>query len=269
MTIEWLKLKHYKAFWILILMYAIGVSIICSSGMFLLEFLKSKGADFDGIDPTIIPLYDFPDVWQNITYIASFLKVILAFLIVISISNEITYRTLRQNVIDGLSKKEFLGSKLLLILAISIMSILLLFIIGISTGLAYSHVQGIQYMFQSMEFLFVYGLEVFTYLSFALLITLIIKKAGVSIVFLFMYTLMFEPLIAVIFENVPGLPEWTRGISPFLPINALNNLIHVPFQRYMFMEVQDYVSLKEIAIVLGWLIFNIGFSFRILSKKDL
>ena len=138
LTIEWLKLKHYKAFWILILMYAIGVSIICSSGMFLLEFLKSKGADFDGIDPTIIPLYDFPDVWQNITYIASFLKVILAFLIVISISNEITYRTLRQNVIDGLSKKEFLGSKLLLILAISIMSILLLFIIGISTGLALS-----------------------------------------------------------------------------------------------------------------------------------
>lgn len=269
LTIEWLKLRHYKAFWVLSVMYIAGVTIICSSGMFLMEFLRDHGADFDGIDPTIIPLYDFPDVWHNVTYIASFLKTILAFLIIISIYNEMTYRTLRQNVIDGLSKKEFLGSKLLLILFLSVMSVVMLFGIGLITGLTYSHVQGPRYMFRSMEFLLAYGLEVFTYLSFALLIGLIIRKAGVVIVLLLMYTLIFEPSLVAYLEYGPGLPDWVRAIRSLLPVNALNNLIHLPFKRYFFMEIQDYVSIKETLIVFGWLIFNVGMSYRILSKKDL
>ena len=62
--IEWLKLKNYKVFWILIAMYFLGLIIVLSSGMFLMQFMKNQGAEFQGIDPTIIPLYDFPDVWQ-------------------------------------------------------------------------------------------------------------------------------------------------------------------------------------------------------------
>ena len=110
--IEWLKLKNYKVFWILIGMYFLGLILILSSGMLLMEFMKNHGAEFEGIDPTIIPLYDFPDVWQNMTYIATFFKIILAFIVIISVTNEIGYRTLRQNIIEGLSKWEFLKSKL-------------------------------------------------------------------------------------------------------------------------------------------------------------
>ena len=105
--IEWLKLKNYTVFWILLIMYFLGLILILSSGMFLMQFLKYKGADFNGIDPTILPLYDFPDVWQNMTYIATFFKIILAFIVIISVTNEISYRTMRQNVIDGLSKWEW------------------------------------------------------------------------------------------------------------------------------------------------------------------
>ena len=94
LEIEWLKLKNYKVFWILIIMYFLGLILILSSGMFLMQFLKSKGAEFQGIDPTILPLYDFPDVWQNMTYIATFFKIILAFIVIISVTNEISYRTI-------------------------------------------------------------------------------------------------------------------------------------------------------------------------------
>jgi ABC-2 type transport system permease protein len=269
LKIEWLKLKHYKAFWILSGMYALGVILVCSGGMFLMEFLKSKGADFEGLDPTMLPLYDFPDIWQNITYIASFFKIILAFIIIISISNEASFRTLRQNIIDGLSNKEFLMSKLALILALSIFTSVLLFTIGLITGSAYSHVWGLSYIFQSTQFLFAYALEVFSYLTFALMVVLFIRKTGMVIVGLFMYTLMFEPLFIVFLENYPEMPEFIKGIGPFFPIAALNNLIHVPFQRYIFMEIQDYVSWKETLIVIGWMIFNITMCYQILKRKDL
>ena len=269
LNIEWIKLKHYKAFWVLAAMYSVGVILVCSGGMFLMEFLKDKGANFNGVDPTILPIYDFPDVWQNIAYVASFLKVILAFIIIISISNEATYRTLRQNIIDGLSNRDFLASKLLLIFALSIFTAVLLFLIGLGTGAAYSHVWGIKYIFQSTQFLLAYALEVFTYLTFTLMIVLLIRKTGMVIVGLFMYTVMFEPLFAVFLENYPSTPEMIRSLVPFLPIKALNNLIHVPFQRYVFMEIQDYVSLKETLIVTGWLVFNISMSYLILKKKDL
>ena len=114
LRLEWLKLRHYRPFWVLFSMYVAGVTVVCSSGMFLMNFIKSKGGDIEGIDPTRLPLYDFPDVWQNMSWVALFLKVILGFIMIISVANEINFKTIRQNMIDGMSEWEWLSSKLVL-----------------------------------------------------------------------------------------------------------------------------------------------------------
>lgn len=269
LQIEWLKLRYNRSFWILVGMYSLGVTIVCSGGMLFLEFLKNQGADFDGIDPTILPIYDFPDVWHNITYIATFFKVLLGFIMVISIANESTYRTMRQNIIDGLSKKEFLQTKLLIIGIISLGAMLLLFLIGLVTGSIYSHVIGWKYIFADMQFLFAYGFEVFVYLTFALMIALFVRKAGLVIVGLLMYTIIFDPLMAQFLQHFPYIWDEIRFLKDYLPISALNNLIHVPFLKYAFQEIQDYISFKELAIVMGWLALNVSLSYWILKKRDL
>lgn len=269
LQIEWLKLRYNRAFWILVGMYAVGVIIVCSGGMLLLEFLKSKGADFDGIDPTIIPLYDFPDVWHNIAYIATFFKVLLGFIMVISIANEASYRTMRQNIIDGLSKSEFLQTKLLIIGILSISAMLLLFLIGLITGGIYSHVIGWKYIFSDLQFLFVYGFEVFCYLTFALMIALFVRKSGLVIVGLLMYTFIFDPVLSLLIERALFIPQEFKFLKDYLPVTALNNLIHVPFLKYFFQEIQDYISWKELSIVVGWLMVNISLSYWILKKRDL
>lgn len=269
LQIEWLKLRYNRAFWILVGMYILGVVIVCSGGMLFLEFLKSKGADFNGIDPTILPLYDFPDVWHNISYIATFFKVFLGFIMVISISNESTYRTMRQNIIDGLSKREFLLTKLGIIGILSMGAMVLLFLIGLVTGLIYSHVQGWKYVFSDMQFLFAYGFEVFVYLTFAHMIALFVRKSGLVIVGLLMYTLIFDPVAAQFLQHYPYLWDEIRFLKDFLPVSALNNLIHVPFLKYAFQEIQDYISLRELSIVIGWLIVNVSLSYWILKKRDL
>lgn len=269
LEIEWLKLKNYKVFWILIIMYFMGLILLLSSGMFLMQFLKSKGAQFEGIDPTILPLYDFPDVWQNMTYIATFFKVILAFIVIISATNEISYRTMRQNVIEGMSKWEFLKSKLLLIIGLATVATFFIFLEGLVTGLIYSRVKHPEFIFNDLEFLAAYFLEVITFLSFALLLSVLLKKAGFVIVLIFMYTLIFEPFLTINMIHNPWINEYTSWIAPYLPIKALNNLIRVPFQKYVFMEIQDYIAWKDILVVLCWLlIFQLSI-YRLLDKRDI
>ena len=61
LKLEWLKLKNYKVFWILFGMYILALIVISASGGFFLEWLKERGVKLEGgIDPTIIPIYDFP-----------------------------------------------------------------------------------------------------------------------------------------------------------------------------------------------------------------
>ena len=122
LQIEWLKLKHYRPFWVLTGLYTIIISVIVIGVHFFFDYLKRQGADINGFDPTMFPFYDFPDIWQNITYAATWFKLFLAFIVVISIANEVTHRTLRQNIIDGMSKKDWLVSKLLLIVAFKVNS---------------------------------------------------------------------------------------------------------------------------------------------------
>jgi len=266
--IEWRKLKNYRVFWILFVLYFLGLAIVCSSGMFLMEYLKSKGADFNGIDPTILPLYDFPDVWQNITYLATFFKLFLAFIVIISVTNEINYRTLRQNIIDGLSKREFLISKFTLIVSLAILATVFLFLEGLVMGMIYSKVQGVSYVLKDLDFLAAYFLEVCTFLSLAFLLSVLIKKSGFVIVLLFMYTLIFEPFVVINMEHNPHIPDTLDWIIPYLPIKSLNNLIRVPFQKYVFMKIQDFVALADVLIVLGWLVVYNSLVLLVLKKRN-
>lgn len=270
LKLEWLKVKNYRVFWILIAMYLLALLLIASAGGLFLEWLKQQGADFDGIDPTIIPIFDFPDIWQNITYLGSFVKIFMAFIVIISVNNDLTYNTLRQNIIDGLSKKEFLASKMMLILSMSLMSTLFIFIAGLVNGSIYSHVFGTDVIFDEMEFLAAYFYEIVVYCTLAFLLALIIKKAGFVIVALFLYTIMFEPIAVAILENAPYFRDgiWPE-IAQFFPIKSLNNLIKVPFGRYVFMEIEDNIALKAIAISFGWFVFYLSSISYILNKRDL
>lgn len=270
LKLEWLKIRNYRTFWILLGMYLVALIIICFGGMFFLEYLKSQGAEFEGIDPTMLPIYDFPDIWQNTTYLGSFLKVLLAFIVIISINNDQVYNTLRQNVIDGISKKEYLLSKLLFIAALALISTFFLFISGMINGAIYSHVWGARYIFDELEFLLAYWYDIFVFCTLALLLSLLIKKSGFVIIALTLYTLMFEPIVTLILKESP----WFRDglgphIAPFFPIHALNDLIPVPFPKYIFREIADNVPLSAVLIASGWLGIYLSAIVFILNKRDL
>lgn len=266
--LEWLKMKHYRVFWILLIMYLAALLVISSGGVFFLEWLKSKGADFSGLDPTMIPIYDFPDIWQNITWLSAFFKLFPAFIMIISVNNDLTYNTLRQNVIDGISKRDYLLSKVALTLFLALVSTAFLALIGFITGMIYANPISRGYMLTDIEFLFAFGYEVFAFCMLSFLVSLVIKKSGFAIVALFLYTIMFEPILGSFLAYFPPIKDATEWIVDFLPAMSIYKLISIPFPRYFLQEIKDYIDFKQFMIVTGWIVVYTTLIFQILVRKD-
>jgi ABC-2 type transport system permease protein len=246
-----------------LLYFILFLAIMLSVELFL-SWLESMGANFEGISPSIIPFYMFPDVWQNLAYLASFVKFFLAFIVIISITNEYSFRTIRQNIIDGMSPTEFLISKELMIGAFSLFNMLVLFISGTIMGLVYTTPFEIKLYFDGFEFLFVHFLEVAIFLNFAMLFGLLLKKAGFAIIGLCFYGLILEPgLVAYLNYRFDD-----HFLVKLFPIHAINNLVEFPYSRYIFMEVQDYVAMDSLFIGIGWLGLLGYLNWLLLTKRD-
>ncbi|MEQ9404455.1 MAG: ABC transporter permease [Cyclobacteriaceae bacterium] len=268
-TLEWLKLKNYRIFWLLFGIYLLGQLVITNGGIFLLEWLKQQGADIEGLDPTMIPIYDFPDIWQNTAWLGSFVKILIAFIMVISVNNDLTYNTMRQNIIDGVSKKEFILSKFALILFLSAICTLVLFVSGLITGFIYSSVTELKYVFDELEYMLAYFYQLVVFSMLAFLVALIIKKAGFAIVLLFLYSTFLEPITTAILQYADPIKDSTQWLAKFFPVYAINNLIDVPFPRYILREIQDNILWHEWLIATAWMAIFTSLIVFILNKRDL
>lgn len=263
LKIDLKKMTNYRTFWVVCGLYFLTLAFVTASGMEILKWLASKGAEF-GADINInrIPLYHFPDVWQNLLYISGFFKIVIGIMVVISITNEYTYRTIRQNIIDGMSRWEFLLSKILTNFLLSLMSVVMMFIIALVTGLIYSPEIIISDILTDMEFFPAYFLEVFSFLSYALMLGILVQRSGLTIILL-MLSKMIESIVEV------NLPESFDPVLQFLPMQSITNLVSMPFPRYAFQQIQDYVSITSTLIAIVWIVLFNYFAYLKLKKSDI
>ncbi|MGK7390530.1 MAG: ABC transporter permease [Candidatus Cyclobacteriaceae bacterium M2_1C_046] len=260
--IEFYKLRYSKTFWIICGIYALLIIALPFSIAEILSWIKVEGGDIEGFDPTKIPLLHFPDIWQNMTFIYGFIRIFLGILVIISVSNEYTYRTIRQNVIDGLSRKDYLASKLAVFFILSLSAAILVFITLTAFGLVHSTEAAFSEIIYGLQFIGAYFIDLFTYLALALLITTIIQRTGLAIAVL----LLITPIEYIIGFNLPDNIEF---ISQYLPMHAMENLIPMPFARYAFREIQDYVSMTMVLVVIGYLLLFIYTTYAKLKASDL
>lgn len=263
LKIELKKMVSYRTFWVVGGLYFLTLGFGAASGM---EFLKLLSRTFENFGEKLnisrIPIYHFPDVWMNLIWFSGFLKVILAIMVVISVTNEFTYRTVRQNVIDGLSRSQFLISKIITNAMYSLISVLMLFVIGLITGMIYSPELRISDMVTDLEFFFAYFLEVFFFLSYALMLGIFIQRSGLTIILL----LLSQMIELIITENID---ELVPSLIPFFPMKSIWNLIPFPLPRYAFQEIRDYLTFSTVAIVAAWSFLFNYFAYLKLKRSDI
>lgn len=262
LKIELIKIKSNASFWVLTSLHIGIILLVILSGKVFLSSLSLNGESIGNLVNTdSIPLYQFPDIWHNIAYVAAYLKFILAIYVIISITSEISYDTLRQNIMNGMSRVDFIVSKLSLVVLLSVGSALFLFFTGLIIGLISTPDPQIQDIIKYSGFIPAYFLLLTAYLIFSLLIGLLIKRTGLAMGLMFLYTIIIEPVIVFRIKT-----EWIKGL---FPLRSINNLIHMPFGKYALREVQDYVAVQDIVIVLLYSALFVYCIFLLLRKRDL
>ena len=255
LKIEFEKIKNYRTFWVLVILNFVLLSMVVSgAGNF------SLGLNKRNIDFSKFGIYNYPNIWHNVTYIASWFKLILAVLVIILITNEFEFRTIRQNIIDGLSRADFILSKIVSVLLLSILSTIYVLLLILIFGVKDPSSMEFNSVISGSTFIFGYFIQLFAFLAFAFLIGFLVKRSGLAIGLLLLYTWVIEPIISY------KLPD---TIAPYLPLNTIGNLISSPFQELLGMPQQEFVSAADIFISLLYALLFFFLSYVIFKKRDI
>ncbi|MDN3672299.1 ABC transporter permease [Flavobacterium branchiarum] len=225
-------------------------------------------------------IFNFPFIWHFNTYIAAWLKFFLAIVIVSMMANEYSYGTLKQNLIDGLSKKEFVLSKFYTVILFALCSTVFVFIMSLLLGLSFSSYTEIDIIFSGMEYLFAFFIKLIGFFSFCLFLGILVKRSAFALGFLLVWSILEgiikTVLVFVIFPESKIADYFIR----LLPLEAMSNLIIEPFSRLSVIKnigmqigvenTKNYaVDYTSVVIVLIWTFLFIFFSYKLLKNRDL
>ncbi len=225
-------------------------------------------------------IFNFPFIWHFNTYIAAILKFFLAIVIVSMMANEYSYGTLKQNLIDGMSKKEFVLSKFLTVVLFAFVSTFFVFIMSLILGYSFSSYTELSIVFSDMDYLLAYFVKLVGFFSFCLFLGVLVKRSAFAIGFLFVWNIIEGIANGILTFKVFPKSNTAEQITQFFPLESMSNLIVEPISRLSVIKniqtavgdtnVKDYsVHFSSIFIVLVWTTLFIFLSYKIIKKRDL
>ena len=250
LQIEWIKVKRYRAFWAILGIYAM---------LFLFVTSIFGMAETPPPSPTF---FSFPDVWHRLANVASYLNLLPGILIIMLIANEYTFKTFRQNVIDGLSRAELIYSKFMLIGVVALLCMAFIFVWGLTRGLVDGRFDKLGDIYDKLPVLFNLFIQSAGYMSVAAFITIIFKKSAFSILIYIVYILALEPLI-----------RWRTPdeIDRFFPMKIFGGVIPdsgiLPMQDWMNASAMS--PEMTLLIACGYILLFFGASMLLMQKSNL
>ncbi|WP_415326398.1 ABC transporter permease [Chryseobacterium sp. MMS23-Vi53] len=276
LKLEYYKNLNYKPFKVFTILYFAILIALLFIGLI----------DFDLFGATINlkeqGIYNFPEIWNFTTWIVGLLKIFLGLIIVFSICQEFSDRMFKQNTIDGLSRKEFIGSKLLTVSIFTIVSTVVVFAITMFLGYQYSNTKESAKVFEEVFFIGNYFLKLFTFFCFLMFLSVLLRKS--IFVFLTMFVLWIgEGILTAVetFSKVKGMQDVERNavmqndffVSHLLPLESMSNLIPNPMVRLnmakmMGLKYEFHYPTESLIACLVWCGIFIFGSYWILRKRD-
>ncbi|MGR7813566.1 ABC transporter permease [Lacinutrix undariae] len=253
----------------------IFISFILPFTVLILSSIKINFFGFFTLELGELGIFNFPVIWHITTFFASQFKFFFAIVVVSMVGNEYSNKTIKQNLIDGLSKKEFILSKFYTIVFFSLLATLLISIATFCIGMYYSSYTETSIIFRETEFILAYFVKLVGFFSLCLFFGMLVKRSAFALAFLF---------VLYIFEWIAyGILTWqinsdvAEKIQNFFPLQSMYNLIDQPIQRMVMAKFPEKIDMAydyavhwyEIAIVLGWTSIFVFLSYQLLKKRDL
>ncbi|MCK5847509.1 MAG: ABC transporter permease subunit [Bacteroidales bacterium] len=266
LKIEWRKVAKNRIFWIMLLLSFASLIAALLGLQEIIEQTNSNLKDTQFGDLPLLPtnIFIFPHVWHNIAFIARFLKIFLAVVMIILVTNEYTYNTLRQNLITGLSKGNLVVAKGIDAILLAATSTVILFVFGLVMGFISSDELLLKDVFRKIDYIGAYFIMLVGFLSFAMMIAFIVRKAAISIMVLLVYSYILELVLAFKYEEIFG---------NYLPLRNFNLLIeapNIPAFQTMGISISSY-TIPTVNLVLSVVYIAVfwGVSYLVLKKRDL
>lgn len=265
---EWLKIKYYPVFWLLL-----GLTMLSYPGINYLFFTiyKTQAAKQDTAGMLVNMLvgnpFTFPEVFRTVAYASSLFIFIPAILIIMLVTNEYTYKTHRQNIIDGWSRQQFMLGKFIDVTIITLIITATYLLVTLGIGYFNLEASGTENKWSLVYYTGLFGLQVFSQLSFAFMIGLILRRSFLALSVFIFYAFILEQILA-------GLARWKlEGAGRFLllevsdmltPVPAfLGRLDEVAYTRSLAL-VQPHVWLTLLYTLCFW-----GIALLVFRKRDL
>jgi hypothetical protein len=216
-----MKVKSYRAFWVLfggfVLSFPITYYYVASRYEATAESRQERILKSMLGNP-----FEFPGAWLSSSYFAGIFFLIIGMLFILLITNEVQYRTHRQNIIDGWSRFDFLKAKLTVLIFFVLTSTILVFLCGLWIGSLYSpsgasKTEGLYYVGY-------FALMSTMYLMVAYVIAILIKRTGLSIIIYFAFVCIVDNLLWLLLTLKGGQSGY------FLPLESTDSLVPNPFK---------------------------------------
>src|SRR5450432_2934889 len=217
--VEWLKMKKYNAFW-----WIMGITALSYPGInyifyMLYDKITHQPSKAGQLAKMVIGNpFTFPEAWHTVAYASSIFVFIPAVVIIMLISNEYTFKTHRQNIIDGWSRSQFISSKLIDVLIISLLITLLYIAVSLVTGFT-NQTELINDTWGQSYYIGLFALQTFAQLSIAFLIGFLVRKAFIALGIFLFYFIILEPIL------VGLLRLKANDIGRFLPLEISDRII--------------------------------------------
>lgn len=236
LKIEWLKLRHYRTFWVLGILYMISVFAAGYIGYRIERNTLDQSKELKMIAGTS---FSFPDVWQSVSWLSSLLVFLPALLIVTFVTNEFVYKTHRQNIIDGWSRSQFISVKILLVILLAIASTIMVFLTSVIIGLMGDR----SFSLEDVQYVGYYFVQAVSYNSLALLCAVLLKRTGLALGIFLAYAYFLENLVG-------NLLNWKIEARPgnYLPLNSTDNLIPFPFIKNVTKQILSTPDAKWLLV---------------------
>ncbi len=208
--LEWTKISSYGFF---------RVILILTFCLFLLAIFVFSRIDISLPGFSWRNLFRFPDVWSSFSWVASWFNLLLAILVITIAGNEFAGKTLRQQVMTGLSREEWLAGKGFLILGLALFGVVMVILAGFIFGFIFTVDLSLGIIFENMAILLVYLVQAIGYMILGLLFISVLRSNALAIILYLLYFIMIEPIIR-------GLCP--LEIRPWFPVKIISHLTPMP-----------------------------------------
>jgi len=269
--LEKIKTLSYPAFKTLMIIHFL---------LFFLVILVTSRVHFTIPGFSVRGLYQFPNIWGFFPWVASWFNLFLAIVVILLVGNEFSFRTFRQNVIDGLSRNDLIGGKLILILAIAIYTFIMVLLAVLIFGLIYTRDLSFEIIFKNSYLILIYFIQAIGYMSMGILVAIIFRNNALSIIMFILYFALIEPIIRLFFK---------AEVRRFFPMKIISNLTPLPEfltiaseRKYTSASGESYLDLTEMGLLpenlslgttvflaVGYIGFFIALSTVLINRRNL